>query len=122
MQKADVPFRIGHHFASKLTDYGRGNKLKLDEIPYTEATRIYQEQTQQPLPLSETAFREVISAEYMVFGRKGLGGPQLSEVNRMLSEECLNTTADRSWLKERSDHLTRADAALSQAFKALIGK
>jgi argininosuccinate lyase len=122
MQKADVPFRIGHHFASKLTDYGRGNKLKLDEIPYAEASRIYHEQTQQLLPLSETAFREVISAEYMVFGRKGIGGPQLSEVNRMLSEESLNTATDRSWLKNSSDHLARADAALSQAFAALAGK
>ena len=122
MQRADVPFRIGHHFASKLTDYGRGNKLKLKEIPYAEAARIYHEQTQQPLPLTETAFLEVISAEYMVFGRKGVGGPQLSEVNRMLSEESLNTAADRLWLKNSSDHLARADAALSQAFAALTGK
>ena len=84
--------------------------------------RIYHEQTQQPLPLTETAFLEVISAEYMVFGRKGVGGPQLSEVNRMLSEESLNTAADRLWLKNSSDHLARADAALSQAFAALTGK
>ncbi len=121
MQKADVPFRIGHHFASKLTDYGRGNGLKLHDIPYREATRIYQEQTQQALPLSEAAFREVISAEYMVFGRKGIGGPQRSEVNRMLAEECAMAAADSAWLNDSIGKLARADAALEQAFTALAG-
>ena len=122
MQKADVPFRIGHHFASKLTDYGRGNKLKLHDIPYREAARIYQEQTQQALPLSESAFREVISAEYMVFGRKGIGGPQLSEVNRMLTEARANVSVDLAWLKNAAGNLERADAALEQAFAVLAGK
>ena len=122
MQKADVPFRIGHHFASKLTDYGRGNKLRLHEIPYAQAARIYQEQTQQELPLSEAAFCEVLSAQYMVFGRTGIGGPQLSEVNRMLSEERANVAADFEGLKSSTDHLARADAALELAFTALAGK
>ncbi len=122
MQKADVPFRIGHHFASKLTDYGRGNKLKLHDIPYREAARIYQEQTQQALPLSESAFREVISAEYMVFGRKGIGGPQLSEVNRMLTEARAHVSVDLAWLKNAAGNLERADAALEQAFAVLAGK
>ena len=40
LQKAEVPFRTGHHFASKLTDYGRGKGLKIHEIPYSEAQRI----------------------------------------------------------------------------------
>jgi argininosuccinate lyase len=122
MLKADVPFRIGHHFASKLTDFGRGNKLKLHDIPYAEAVRIYREQTQETLPLSEAAFREVISAEYMVFGRKGIGGPQLSEVNRMLAEERAGVDADASWVKNSIGHLTRADAVLEQAFTALANK
>ena len=119
MQKANVPFRIGHHFASKLTDYGRSNHLKLHEIPYAEAQRIYQEQTQQPLPLAEAVYREVISAEYMVFGRKGIGGPQLSEVNRMLDAERESIAADRTWLNSSNAHLAQADATLEQAFTAL---
>ena len=121
MQKADVPFRIGHHFASKLTDYGRSNKLKIHDIPYTEAVRIYNEQTRQALPLSEHVFRQVISAEYMVFGRKGTGGPQLSEVNRMLAQEGAHIVTDRVWLSSSKDHLARADTGLERAFAELAG-
>ncbi len=119
MQRADVPFRIGHHFASQLTDFGRSRQLKLADIPYGEAQRIYQTMTQQPLPLDEAAFREVISAEYMVFGRKGIGGPQLSEVQRMLAAERASAAADRVWLEQRTAHLAQADAALAQSFAAL---
>lgn len=119
LQRADVPFRIGHHFASNLTDYGRARGLKLHEIPYAEAARIYEADTKQALPLSETEFKEVISAEYMVFGRKGIGGPQLAEVNRMLASERAKVTADHAWLKDSSQHLARAEAALDKAFAAL---
>ena len=66
--------------------------------------------------------REVISAEYMVSGRKGIGGPQLSEVNRMLSEERANIAADVAWLKNGGGNLARANAALEQVFIALAGK
>jgi argininosuccinate lyase len=86
LQKAEVPFRIGHHFASKLTDYGRGKGLKIRDIPYREAARIYEEQAKDKLPLTEAEFREVISAEYMVFGRKGLGGPQKDAVESAILE------------------------------------
>ncbi|HEY0336880.1 MAG TPA: lyase family protein, partial [Burkholderiales bacterium] len=119
LQRANVPFRIGHHFASMLTDYGRGRGLKLQEIPYAEAARIYTKQTNQPCPLSEAEFAEVISAEYMVFGRKGRGGPQLAEVNRMLSGERDKVQSERQWLKGGTEQVARAEATLEQAFAAL---
>ena len=121
LQRADVPFRIGHHFASKLTDYGRSQRLALHEIPYAQAVRIYKADAGQPLPLDETAFREIISAEYMVFGRRGLGGPQLSEVNRMLEEERGRVNADVAWIDETNRHLALAQGELDKAFGALVG-
>jgi argininosuccinate lyase len=119
MQKANVPFRAGHHFASALTDYGRGRGLALHEIPYAEASRLYREQTGEALPLSESEFARIISAEYMVFGRAGIGGPQVAEVERMLSDARVSLTAERRWLDGRRDALGRAHAALESAFSAL---
>lgn len=120
LQKADVPFRTGHHFASKLTDYGRGRGIRLDEIPYAEAARLYAEQTGDTLPLSEAQFAEVISAEYMVFGRTGTGGPQLAEVDRMLAAERERVAAEHAWVKARGDDLARAEAKLAEAFAGLL--
>ena len=118
-QRAGVPFRTGHHFASKLTDYGRGKGLKIHDIPHAEAARIYEADTKQAFPLSEADFRQVISAEHMVFGRRGAGGPQPAEVNRMLAEEGAKIAADLVWIKDRTDHLARSEAVLDQIFTAL---
>ncbi|MDH5536280.1 MAG: lyase family protein, partial [Betaproteobacteria bacterium] len=118
-QKADVPFRIGHHFASKLTDYGRGKGLKIHDVPYAEAARVYEADTKQAFPLTESDFQEVISPEYMVFGRKGIGGPQLAEVNRMLAAERERLAVDFAWLKQCADHLSQAETSLERIFAAL---
>ncbi len=118
-QRADVPFRIGHHFASKLTDYGRGRGIRLRDIPYAEAARLYREQTQQAFPLSEAGFAEIISAEYMVHGRRGTGGPQPAEVGRMLAAEREKVAAEFAWLKDRTGALARADSGLERAFTSL---
>jgi argininosuccinate lyase len=120
-QKADVPFRIGHHFASRLTDYGRGKGLKLHDIPYAEAARLFEAVAGQAFPLGEADFRKAISPEDMVFGRRGVGGPQPVEVNRMLGAERASLAADRVWLAARSEGLAQADAVRTRAFTALAG-
>ena len=74
------------------------------------------------LPLTETDFAEVISAEFMVFGRKGVGGPQLAEVNRMLASEGERAAAESAWVQARSGDLARREVALEQAFAALAAR
>jgi argininosuccinate lyase len=118
-QKAGVPFRIGHHFASKLTDYGRGKGLKLGDIPHADAARIYEADAKQTLPLGEADFRRAISADYMVFGRRGIGGPQPAEVKRMLAAEREKVTADLAWASACTERLARAESALDQAFAGI---
>jgi len=49
-----------------------------------------------------------------VFGRKGIGGSQPSEMNRAGTR-----AAEAVWLKERGTPLARAEAALDRALSAL---
>ena len=119
LRTADVPFRIGHHFASDLTSHGRSHGRKLNEISYAEAARIYQAEAKQDFPLSEAEFGAVISAEQMVFGNKGIGGPQLAEVTRMLADRQGRIRSDRDWLTSRNDRLAAAVSDLDTAVAAL---
>ncbi|NML46973.1 argininosuccinate lyase [Ramlibacter sp. G-1-2-2] len=119
LQRAGVPFRTGHRFASALTDFGRAQGLGLRDIPYREAARIYEAMASQPLPLDAHAFAEAISPEAMVFGRKGAGGPQLAEVERMLAAQRRALADAGSWVQARRDALAQAAARLDAAVATL---
>ncbi len=122
LQKAEVPFRTGHHFASKLTDYGRGKGMKLHEIPFAEVMRIYEEQAKEKLQLTEQEFREVISAGYMVFGRKGLGGPQAEEMIRMFTNVRAKASINLTWLGKLAGVLKRSQITREKIFLAVSGE
>lgn len=122
-----IPFRVGHHFASAVVTYAKENSLKPGEFPYAQAVRLYADSIkkfpipQTSFPLDEVAFKAALSAENMVRTRVGIGGPQPAEVKRMLglSKEAL--AADTLWLNEQNGKLSEAQAKLNQAFQKLLG-
>jgi argininosuccinate lyase len=122
---AEIPFRVGHHFASELVNYGRGNGLKPAEIPYAEAQKIFAETAatfkldNTALPLTEAQFRTALTAQNMVNASQGIGGPQPAEVARMLDEAKAKLTQDRAWLDGSQDKLTTASRKLDAAFAQL---
>jgi len=119
-QVADVPFRTGHHFASELTNYGRANKLRPDDIPYNEAVTIYQKETGQALPLTEKQFKDALSASHMISAGKGIGGPQPAEVDRMLVNARKRLGNDGDWVKMRKVALLNAEKGLQRQFSELV--
>lgn len=125
-READVPFRVGHHFASELVNFGRSNGLRPAELPFEAAERIYATTVQHMLgtrdarfPLTEPRFRSALTAENMVRLSLGLGGPQPAEVARMLEARAARLAADEAWLAGRREALAGAAAALDAAFNAL---
>ncbi|MGZ5105183.1 MAG: argininosuccinate lyase [Usitatibacter sp.] len=125
-READVPFRVGHHFASELVDFGRKNKLKPADIAYADAVRIYAEAGKKfalqdtKLPLTEARFRSSLSPEGMVNSSQGLGGPQPAEVKRMLEGGRKRLADDVAWAKDRQAKLDDARARLDATFRKLL--
>ncbi len=117
-----VPFRIGHHFASLVVTDARQNNLRPNQFPYARAVELYAEAVQKDgltdtkLPLSEQVFRATLSPEDMVRTRVGIGGPQPDEVKRMLGLAQASVRSDREWLTQRNTRLIEAEAKLNNAF------
>lgn len=123
---ADVPFRVGHHFASDLVTYGRANALRPADLPFDAVRRLYAEAAgafgmAPDLPLSEAAFRTALSAEGMIQASQGQGGPQPAEVERMLGGQTASLDTDRTWVRTARDRLAQADRRRDVAFQALRG-
>ena len=117
VQAAGVPFREAHEFASHLTDFGRQRGLAPPQIAYADAARIYQTQVGAELPLSEAAFAEAIDPAHILASRQGRGGPQRSEVERMLAATSQSIAAHEHWLATKRSRASQATTTLDAAFQ-----
>ena len=48
---AEIPFRVGHHFASELVNYGRRSGLRPAQIPFQSACTIFTEVAREVSPV-----------------------------------------------------------------------
>jgi len=122
---SDVPFRVGHHFASDLVTYGRANKMKPADIPFDVVQQIYTEAVKKfdfersQFPLTQEQYQKALTAQNMLASSKGLGGPQRAEVVRMLSAQKDKLNQDQAWLQQQRQKLAQASARLDQTFYKL---
>ena len=126
LEAHQIPFRVGHGFASQMVSYARPLDLTPKTIPFNEVTDLFAKtlakfnMPARPFPMSEAEFREVMSPDWIVAHTKGVGGPQPEETARMLKVAQQRLDADKLWLAAQRDKLAKADTALDQAFAALL--
>ena len=86
---------------------------------YAEAIHSFQ-LPDAKLPMDETEFRQVLSPEFMVKTRVGIGGPQPAEVERQLGEALKTLDADKAWMETARGNIRSADARLDSSFRQLL--
>lgn len=116
LREAGVSFRIGHKVAGELAKYGRSAGKAPGDIEFAEVARIYREVAGEELPLSEEQVRQAIDPQHFVATRRGWGGPQPQEVERMLARHRELLSEADSWLERENERLAAAAGRLEEAF------
>lgn len=119
MRDADLPFREGYNYASALTSYGRSAGKRPKDLSDAELETAWREVSDRPLPLPVARIREAMDPQAMVRQRRGRGGPQPAEVQRMLAVDRASLAAGRHWLAAARDRLAAADRVRERRIEAL---
>ncbi|MBV8620907.1 MAG: argininosuccinate lyase [Curvibacter sp.] len=126
LQAHQIPFRVGHGFASELVSYARPRGLTPDTIPFTVVADTFAQTLARfklparAVPMTEAEFRELMSPGWIVAHTQGQGGPQAQETRRMLGLARQQLAEDRAWLAQRRSRLAQADQELDTAFAHLL--
>jgi len=124
-REVDVPFRIGHHFASELVTMGRARNAPPAQITWDEVTRAWAvarakyPEAPAAFPLGERRFRESLSAEGMIAAARGTGSPNPASVRKMIEESRTRQAASVTWLAQHRKKLEDAAKALDAAWLTL---
>jgi argininosuccinate lyase len=125
MRKYKVPFRVGHHFSTDIVNHGKQHSIKPLDFPYVEAKRIYKEamkefDPQAEFPMTETEFRNTLNPVSIVQNRATVGGPQSSEMKRMLALAKDKLTEQKNWTAIKRQKINQSLTKLDQDFQRLL--
>ena len=127
MREHGLPFRIGHHMASRMVSYARANGLLPLNFPYAEIVRIYREEITEEFPeaspvfpMSEAEFRDALDPRKIVENRRTAGSARPSEVEAMIGEEEAALLALKSKLEALEGQVEKALEALDADFRRYL--
>ena len=125
MREHQLPFRLGHHFASEVVDHAKAHGLKPSNFPYAQARLIYRETMAKDgrsgeFPLSEAQFRAALDPLHIIRQRATSGGPQKAEMQRMLERQQRLLQEQTQWLGQQRERLSSSTARLNADFAQFL--
>jgi argininosuccinate lyase len=125
MRKYQIPFRVGHSFSGSLVRYAKQRGLGPQAFPYEDAKRIFAESIKahgmdMSFPLSEQAFRDVLNPANVINSRATRGGPQPSEMERMIALAKEDIQEQKRWVSAKRGAIDHALSSLDADFKRYI--
>ena len=113
-------------FAANLLPVGTNN-IKPKDFPYAQAQRIYLEAGHDAglsgaLPMTETEFRTALDPVAIIENRATAGGPQASEMTRMLTAASQKLAEQDQWIMARRSRIDASLVKLDSDFARLAQK
>ena len=122
-----LPFRIGHHVASRMVSWARANNVLPKDFPYEQMQRLYKEEIleefpegPQELPMSEAEFLDALDPRKIIANRKTKGSAAPSEVEFMLNDFRAKLQSERNKTDGLRKQVNEAISGLQSAFAAYL--
>jgi len=127
LQRVDeLPFRVGHSFASEIVTVARREGYLPKTFPYEEAKRIFRsvceklEWSKGEFPLDEASFRAALTPSLVVESRLGTGSPNPFTVESGLEHIAKRLSLDEEWLAAKRKQISKSVEDLDARFDALL--
>lgn len=122
-----LPFRIGHHVASRMVSWARANNVLPKDFPYEQMQRLYKEEIleefpegPQELPMSEAEFLDALDPRKIIANRKTKGSAAPSEVEFMLNDFRAKLRSEKNKTDDLRKQVNEAISGLQSAFAAYL--
>ena len=122
-----LPFRIGHHVASRMVSWARANNVLPKDFPYEQMQRLYKEEIleefpegPQELPMSEAEFLDALDPRKIISNRKTKGSAAPSEVEFMLNDFRAKLQSEKNKTDDLRKQVNEAISGLQSAFAAYL--
>ena len=126
MKNHGIPFRTGHHFASEIVTYARAHTITPKDFTYQDAKMIYEKiAATDPVlpkvfPMTEEEWQHAKDPTAIVHNRKVKGGPQPSELAKMIQMAKDDVARQDIWITKQENQLKGAENKLNSDFEKLL--
>ena len=127
MHDHKLPFRIGHHVASKMVGFARANGILPLTFPYEEMKRIYAEvidsefpEGDRNCPMSEAEFKAALDPREILNRRKTSGSASPAENAAMIAEMNASVESFKNWTAAKAAAIEASIEKLECEFKSFL--
>lgn len=130
MKKYGIPFRVGHHFASDVVTYARANNITPADFSYEDAKTIYAKSVDdvakedpsipKAFPMTAEEWKNAKDPVAIVHNRAVKGGPQPSELNKMIEMAKKDLANNEAWVASTENQLSQSEKKLNNDFDQML--
>lgn len=130
MKKYGIPFRVGHHFASDVVTYARANNITPADFSYEDAKTIYAKSVAdvakedpsipKAFPMTAEEWKNAKDPVAIVHNRAVKGGPQPSELNKMIEMAKKDLANNEAWVASTENQLSQSEKKLNNDFDQML--
>ena len=108
----NVSFRDAYEYSAELVDLGRSSGRPIKEFTDDEFSEAYRSVFSEEVTFDLEDLRATLNPIRMVLERKGVGGPQVKETQRMLQNQRTLIHESERWLRHQQTAINLADIIL----------